>query len=283
MSVERNCLNCGETFSTNAGRRKKYCSPLCAQVASRGQPSPSKGKHRVPMGQHTCPVCGSLFERYAKDSAKYCSRRCSGKVIGPRNTGRPVVPVITRTCEQCGIVFQTKEQRLRRFCSPRCWTAWQSANLRGERNALKGRPTGRPAWNKQPRYEYLCGWCGRTFVAKENGHPNRFCTKACSTEWNAERQRRYALGERDDDRNPFYGASWRSALRAIRLRDAVCQRCGKTPAQNKRQLDVHHLVPFRLFGEGRHLDANDPRNLVALCRACHKVVEWEQSRASTIA
>lgn len=61
-----------------------------------------------------------------------------------------------------------------------------------------------------------------------------------------------------------YGPDWPRIAVSIRLRDKVCQLCGKTPAANKRALDVHHIVPWRVSHDNR------PGNLIALCRVCHK-------------
>ena len=60
-----------------------------------------------------------------------------------------------------------------------------------------------------------------------------------------------------------YGPGWKQLRRQIRERDKVCQRCGATPEENGRALDVHHKVPFRFSGR------NDPDDLEALCRPCH--------------
>lgn len=60
-----------------------------------------------------------------------------------------------------------------------------------------------------------------------------------------------------------YGSGWKEIKKLVRRRDEVCRQCGKTPKQNGRALDVHHLEPFRFSGD------NSFQNLVALCRSCH--------------
>ncbi len=77
---------------------------------------------------------------------------------------------------------------------------------------------------------------------------------------------------------PYYGPGWRKTRRAVWARDTVCQRCGMTPEQNGKALDVHHIVPFRSFGIVRHEEANALSNLTALCHDCHLIVEWETNR-----
>lgn len=60
-----------------------------------------------------------------------------------------------------------------------------------------------------------------------------------------------------------YGPAWKEIKAAVRERDRVCRECGRTPEENGRALDVHHLDPFRFSGD------NSMDNLVALCRSCH--------------
>lgn len=79
-------------------------------------------------------------------------------------------------------------------------------------------------------------------------------------QWEAERREERGINTAGVTR---YGSEWPRLIHEVRTRDKVCQQCGKTPAQNKRALDVHHIVPFRLGGP------NDLSNLVALCRSCH--------------
>ena len=60
-----------------------------------------------------------------------------------------------------------------------------------------------------------------------------------------------------------YGAGWKRVKEIVRQRDRVCRRCAKTPEENGRALDVHHIEPFRFSGD------HSLENLVALCRSCH--------------
>lgn len=60
-----------------------------------------------------------------------------------------------------------------------------------------------------------------------------------------------------------YGAGWKRIRGEVRERDRVCRRCGKTPQENGRALDVHHVEPFRFSGD------NSVDKLIALCRSCH--------------
>ncbi|NHN59303.1 NUMOD3 domain-containing DNA-binding protein [Halorussus rarus] len=67
-----------------------------------------------------------------------------------------------------------------------------------------------------------------------------------------------------------YGPGWSVARENILKRDEVCQHCGRDGTNH--QLDVHHIIPVRVFRQADHLslgDAHDERNLVLLCSRCH--------------
>jgi 5-methylcytosine-specific restriction endonuclease McrA len=57
----------------------------------------------------------------------------------------------------------------------------------------------------------------------------------------------------------------------------VCREC-RADGEN-RILDVHHIVPARVFRDADSAtvaDAHDERNLVLLCRSCHSRAELGQ-------
>jgi len=67
-----------------------------------------------------------------------------------------------------------------------------------------------------------------------------------------------------------YGAGWSVARQNVRERDEVCQHCGHGGSEHR--LEVHHIVPVRVFRSAEHLeieDAHDEQNLVLLCNRCH--------------
>ena len=77
------------------------------------------------------------------------------------------------------------------------------------------------------------------------------------------------------------GPNWAEQRDKARQRDGFrCQHCG-APERPGRQLDVHHLVPFREFGyvpgqNIRYLEANRLENLSTLCSSCHRRAEARQ-------
>nr|WP_245188553.1 HNH endonuclease signature motif containing protein [Halarchaeum rubridurum] len=80
--------------------------------------------------------------------------------------------------------------------------------------------------------------------------------------------------EWENDGSPLYGAGWADAREYVRNRDEVCQHCGGDGSEY--DLEVHHLVPVRLFRVWDRPDVSDAhahRNLVLLCQRCHVKAE----------
>jgi len=73
-----------------------------------------------------------------------------------------------------------------------------------------------------------------------------------------------------------YGSNWQQIRERVRARDEYkCQMCGRP--ELKRQHDVHHKIPFRMFrdetGNIMRERANQLDNLTTLCPECHKKAE----------
>jgi HNH endonuclease len=217
--------------------------------------SPSKKR------DYTCPICGTIFARFPSQPHSYCSRVCNGKAQAKRGHLKRTVKAPPRfnACQHCGkdFVFDSRAPATR-FCSSRCFGDWRHEQ-----------------WVKQhpPR---LCEHCGAEMPRVARRGDARFCSHRCSEAFfSGERSPLWKGGERK-----YYGPSWRAARRAVRLRDRVCRRCGKTPQENGAALEVHHLIAFREFGVERHGEANDPSNLIALCLVCHRKIEGTRRRAA---
>jgi len=123
-----------------------------------------------------------------------------------------------------------------------------------------------------------CPSCGKRVLIPANKRSSRkFCTRSCAT---ATFNARHLVGSRNGrwrgGHVMTYGAGWKLIRQEVRERDRVCQRCSKTPEQNGRALDVHHVEPFRFSGD------NSPDKLIALCRACHMKADDHGRRGSAI-
>jgi len=223
---------------------------------------------------------------------KFCSSRCYGHwlrenlvisaetraKISATTTGKPrpnQQRKLTTNCEQCGKPFTFPPSQKRRFCSKTCSGKWHSLHAAEVNNHFRGKK----AHNAKEYVALICPTCGTTYHAKpSHAHRRRYCSYGCMAE---------AYTEMTGERSPswrggtikYYGPSWRKVSRMLRNKYPGCQQCGKTREENGRELDVHHLVPFRTFGVARHLEANDPANLLVLCHTCHMEMEVEMRQA----
>jgi 5-methylcytosine-specific restriction endonuclease McrA len=223
--------------------------------------------------QTTCPVCGKIFTFYPSWPRTYCSHVCAGKV-NASNTGKPVGTRYQTTCEECGKTFSTVPSQAARFCSQTCFGRWNSEHIRGDAHPTKGRTYNRP----KHLVALTCPVCQEAFQVKaSHAKRRRFCSKACMGAWQAANIRGEANFHWKGGYEPYYGPNWRKQRRAARERDKyTCQRCGKQESECGKELDVHHVVPFRVFGFRRYAEANKLTNLVSLCAACHLAVEHAQ-------
>lgn len=219
-----------------------------------------------------CVVCERVFDRSAKLRPKYCGMVC-------RDAGKS----IEKECLVCAAKFVVWISHARRkFCSRTC----KGIASRAERSP--------------------CAVCGRPFLATKH-RPAKYCSRACSarrrkitqtkpcsvcfkpvTRQHKQFNARYRVycskdceasartgaashlwrGGCGDKR----GASWHIQRNRARKRDGYCcQRCGLSETDYGRQLDVHHLKPFRLFTD--HVEANQLSNLLSVCFPCHVVLE----------
>lgn len=265
------CAVCGKSFDHRADRPRQFCSMVCTGVGRVKTPRPSDPKFKA---ETVCPTCGKAFSYWLSWPRKYCSRPCAGVALSATTQTR-----YAATCEVCGERFSRVLSQPGRFCGQTCFGRWLSENRRGENNPQTGRRYELPA--QQKRVTLTCQQCGAAYVVKMS-HQTRshFCSKPCLGAWQSENlageNNRNWLGGHD----PYYGPSWRPAMRAVRARDKVCTRCGKSPKDAGKALDVHHLKPFRTFGRDRHEEANRLDNLVALCPTCHTWTEWDTNRRS---
>lgn len=171
-------------------------------------------------------------------------------------------------CSACGKPILRKRCHMhykRHFCDQTCFGKWRAENIKGDAH---------PSYRKK---EIGCKQCGFRFLAPPNRTKRKhgaFCSRECHDDWRRENLRGPMLYNWLGGYEPYYGESWATAKRKARERDKhTCGECGKTRDQLGRNLDVHHIVPFRTFGPTRHREANDLSNLVCYCNKCHKIVE----------
>jgi len=183
----------------------------------------------------TCLYCGKTFFKSGTTSladwnnqSKYCSHLCYAKA----ETKPP-----TKICPVCGKLFKSK--------------VWA-------KNAIHCSTNCAHASRRKPLPN--CEVCGKPVKKLRR----RFCSHACKTEWYQGENVYSYLGENCKKNYIIDLTFWVKRAKEIRVRDKVCQHCNKTPKQNRRALDVHHIIPYRISKD------NSPSNLIALCRICHK-------------
>lgn len=136
---------------------------------------------------------------------------------------------------------------------------------------------GLPPSPPKPRLDRIlpchCEACGK-LIEEPKWANRRFCDLHCFGIWlslhNAgENNPRWRGGKA-----PYYGKNWRKQRWRARKRDNyTCQECGITEQELDRQLDVHHIVPFREYGLERYKEANRLSNLITLCSKHHRESE----------
>lgn len=216
----------------------------------------------------TCPACGKTFSFYPSWPRKYCSIACASQ-------SRQKKTRYVATCEVCSKQFETIPSQPGRFCSQACFGKWLSEHNRGPNNHNYGKSLPQPT----DRVALVCPVCqGEFAVKRSHAKRRRFCSKLCQGAHQSIAMRGEANFAYNGGYEPYYGPSWREAMRAARQRDRVCQGCGKSPDELGRELDVHHIAPFKAFGLPRHEEANALANLISLCNVCHLLTEWRTNR-----
>lgn len=132
-----------------------------------------------------------------------------------------------------------------------------------------------PPVGESPKLERVrCTHCARPVRVPawlvEEGLSLHFCNARCRSEWKAE----VGAGVSTKGRPSFRGGNWETQAGLARERDRFrCVSCGVTEEALGRQLDVHHIVPYRMFGSSE--EANRLSNLISLCSSCHAKRESE--------
>lgn len=197
-----------------------------------------------------CVVCGKSFETMPCKTKKTCSNECKSKLMSSTNKRKPR----TKACVYCNKEFEYRNSN-RKYCSSECYRA-----------------------HKKEEYVPLtlvCKNCGKTYYKTRTFKNQVYCSVECMSEhysksgmWRKENSPTWKGGLCKKD---VYGDTWYRARRLARNRDKkTCQLCSKTEAENKAQMSVHHIRPFRLWDN--HIEANSLTNLVCLCHECHSFV-----------
>ena len=257
----RECPACHNLFIPTTPTQK-YCNRDCYNLV---RCKPQKG---------ICPVCSIAFTACPSAHKKYCSRDCYLTAIdGQRNV----------ICPVCDKEFTSYKSHNAIYCSRKCYLAldkqktsicpvcskeftyYPSAYDTGIKSYCS-----RKCQRMDARIGAVCPHCGKTFWYQRSW-PLVYCSALCyRLACQGENHHNWCGGPQPC----YYGPNWPSQRRNARRRDNyTCQRCGITEKECVRQLDVHHVIPFKEFGLERYKEANVLKNLICYCKACHLIME----------
>lgn len=202
-----------------------------------------KTKHKRKKHPFTCPNCGETYYTYSKGKATkpYCSRWC---YPSHRDTW------LTLNCNYCGTeIKRTKDATNRNknnFCSREC------------ANKFKTGPTGKV----KNRSLKKCKYCGK-YKMDYKKSKRQYCSQQC-----AGKAKEFTSNIKLTLKSLFGRQS-----KKARERDGYkCQRCGMTNGESlkkyKRQLSVHHIIPYVFFKEDNE-EQHNLDNLITVCHSCH--------------
>lgn len=186
-----------------------------------------------------CMSCGIYFNLRGgkKDKGMFCSVKCKGNYFKKR---------VERKCENCGEKFTVIPSSEKRFCSIVC--------------RIKG------IINPQKKEVKNCVVCGNQYT-EWSYRKSKCCSRTCAAKLGGATKKIGALYKK-----PNYGPKWEVVSREIRKRDNhTCQSCGSIMVKEM-SFAVHHIKPLRSFN-GDYTTANSFRNLILLCKSCHRKIE----------
>ena len=175
----RGCVHCGKDFSAIGQHSGRYCSAACKEETARVREE-LRQRHRHPVQEKSCTVCGSSFMGYKNSSLDcYCSSECTKK--GRR--ARQNIEYHRRhpsarkqgqktPCVVCGTEFILTNGK-QNTCSAAC---------RKKRNLATGKASYRL---RHPAQERTCVVCDTSFYSetgKGKGAPSITCSLACKVE-----------------------------------------------------------------------------------------------------
>lgn len=225
--------------------------------------------------QHTCTVCGALFESRTK-LAKYCSKPCKWKAENAariadgrlaeyraknrehRNAQAKIYKLEITPCSVCGVLVQRKTAHKRQFiCSYDCrsylrFGKWPSSEIPWQHPIRStpvplDHPTRASVIVARVRFSVgVCVWCGDWFIADRLAYSNltdRACSVRCI--------RRY----RSHVRRAIESSAQAVGRGAVFIRDEwICQLCHEpvdrsVVVPHPLSPTVDHIVPIVAGGQ----------------------------------
>lgn len=217
-----------------------------------------------------CAVCDHPFITPNK-YRKYCSVDCN--YLGRRKKQE-------RTCEWCKATYHATGKRNERFCSREYWEQDHAHKPKESICETCGKTFTQPRTHNRKncgkecadiatqkaqdgKVTRICETCGKEYLTKLS-KKLRFCSITCSANSRI----------MHDSSHGYYGPNWKQQRKLARKRDGNrCQYCKITKEKLGKNMDVHHIKPFREF-KGDYEQANQTENLICFCPSCHKKAEF---------
>lgn len=257
--------------------QKNIPCPICGdeykgRKGVQSHSSLSHGAHVIIWGE--CGVCGREIAVNNKDKdteIHVCSEECHKKHLSQsrqgekhHNYGRDY---IEKVCSWCGDEYSDYGFKRVKFCSRVCME--QAAADFIENSPMEDHP-------RYNQVEVECEFCGGALYrcgALVEKHDKFFCNNRCRGDWQRETPSvSWHPAYSDVHHETYYGSEWQGIRKKIRKRDDyTCVNCAREEEDMVRELDVHHLTPYRHFKDGK--EAHTDSNLVTLCRSCHMSIE----------
>ena len=263
-SSDATCPACGDEFTTVAGMKCHY-SRWCDK-------SDGGSIAGVEVGCSWCGDTKRIEPNRAESQDEYfCDTDCEGRWLAENRTGEGAPAWngggVDAECSNCGDSMSVMRARYNEYehhyCSDNCMSGGHSDRMSG---------SGNPNWDQDLRVKTSCSWCGDTIqrpqsLVQDSGQV--FCNLGCYGEWRSENLVGEAAPAWNGGHERYYGSSWKEQRRRALKRDGgECRVCGRTDT-----VHVHHIRPFRKFGQDNHEKANHLDNLVTLCPEHHG--KWE--------
>ncbi|NUB91108.1 HNH endonuclease [Haloterrigena sp. SYSU A121-1] len=204
------------------------------------------------------------------------------------------VEKIHRDCQHCGDEIITTENRNQKYCSKKCYLDSIAAlTVKACKNPVCDNEfecydqEGKGEFcSSDCMYDYRtiesrevvsCEVCGKEFhILRNNKDDRRFCSNECRHEWIRKGRVLDYFGENNPNwrggTTYYYGHNW-IEMREVTLSrdDHSCVICGRSLTELDSSLEVHHIIPVRIFSQASN--ANHLENLVTVCRDHHILIE----------
>jgi len=245
-------------------KHREYCTKACRGKNQTGVNNPSwKGG----LVLKVCKVCGTSFKvKQSQQAQQCCSLRCRGKLATALGTRRRRV---TRTCAHCHKLFEVRPyEKNKKFCTMACYSAHYRLYPELYNSNLQN----------HPKISLVCPICKKSFMAQESRAHNKrghrvYCSAVCArTGYRIYRVLSANPNWKGGLSFEPYGVEFNHDLKeAIRYRDNyTCQVSGKTEAELKHKLSVHHIDYDKTN--------NAPSNLISISKKIHGLTNGERPK-----